>query len=368
MNLKGLTRKQPPNRRVIVATLPCVAGGIYFFGWRSLAVVLTTCAIGFGAEWLFCRRRKEPVSEAVFVTAILLALILPPTVPWHVVGVGMVVAIVFAKEVFGGFGRNVFNPAMVGRCFVYVCFPVAMTATWAPNAFDLADTGWYGALDRWTTQHPTAKPGQHANAYTGATPLAVLKERQLSVTRLENSGASDAEVRREEALVENSRPGSARLFLGNIRGTMGVTSALLILIGGLYLFITKTANRTIILSVIISCAALSEILTLSGVRPSTDWLNSLLGGGFLFGAFFMATDPISSAKTFQGRIVYGVIIGVGRVVIQSFSVFNGGLMFSLLLANMFAPSVDYVVRERAKAKKAKASAMGGTVPGEVKTP
>ena len=90
----------------------------------------------------------------MFVTAILFALILPPTAPWHVLVVGMLVAIIFAKEVFGGFGRNVFNPAMAGRCFVYICFPTAMTAVWAPNVWDLPDTKWYGAVDRWTPEAP----------------------------------------------------------------------------------------------------------------------------------------------------------------------------------------------------------------------
>ena len=141
---------------------------------------------------------------------------------------------------------------------------------------------------------------------------------------------------------------------------MGVTSGLLILIGGMYLFITKTANRTIILSVIVSCAAFSQLLYLLGVRPGSNAIRALLSGGFLFGAFFMATDPISAAKTFEGRIVYGCIIGVGRVVIQSFSVFNGGFMFALLLANMFAPTIDALVRDAKR--KAKAAGAGEAKP------
>ena len=127
-------RKQPINRRVIIALLPCVLGSIYFFGWRSLVIVLVSCGVAFITEFCFTRRRHEPVSEAVFVTGILYALIMPPTVPWHVLIIGIVFAIVFSKEVFGGFGRNIFNPAMAGRAFVYVSFPVALTATWAPAA------------------------------------------------------------------------------------------------------------------------------------------------------------------------------------------------------------------------------------------
>ena len=129
-----IARKQPIMRKVVLALMPCVAGSVYFFGWRSLALVAVSWIFGFLTEYAFCRHRKEPVSEAVFVTATIYAMILPPTVPWHVLIIGIVFAVAFSKEVFGGFGRNVFNPAMSGRCFVYICFPVAMTARWAPAA------------------------------------------------------------------------------------------------------------------------------------------------------------------------------------------------------------------------------------------
>jgi len=358
MNLKKLARKQPSSRRVVLASLPCIAGGVYFFGWRSLAMVALACAVGFAAEWMFCRRRKEPVSEAVFVTAILFALILPPTVPWHVLVVGMLVAIIFAKEVFGGFGRNVFNPAIAGRCFVYVCFPVAMTAMWAPNVWDLPETAWYGALDRWTPRHVSTDPGRRPDGHTGASPGGAVKARQLALQRQQRAGAPAAEIRQAEQQVAEARPGLGQLFWGNVSGTMGVTSSLLILLGGMYLLVTKTANRTIVLSVILSCAAFSQTLYWLGVRPGSDAPRALLSGGFLFGAFFMATDPVSAAKTFEGRIIYGCIIGVGRVVIQNFSVFNGGFMFSLLLANMFAPTIDALVRELKRRSKARADEAG----------
>ena len=125
---KPILRKQAIMRRVVIASVPCMAGSVYFFGWRSLAVVAVSCLFGFLTEYLFCRSRGEPVSEAVFVSAIIFALVIPPNVPWHVVIIGIVFAIAFGKEVFGGFGRNVFNPAMAGRCFVYICFPVALTS------------------------------------------------------------------------------------------------------------------------------------------------------------------------------------------------------------------------------------------------
>lgn len=387
MDLSKLTRKQPPNRRVVLATLPCIAGGVYFFGWRSLAMVLVCMAVAYLAEWLFCRKRGEIVSEAAFVTAAIYSIILPPTLPWHVLVVGILVAIVVTKELFGGFGRNVFNPAMVGRAFIYVCFPVAMTGTWAPNALELRGAQWYGALNRWTTQRLTgqelaglragvdaqrwtiAREGPDgADATTGATPLGVNKQLQQEIQR--RGAAGGAEL---GAAVEDFRQYHQRelnygdLLLGRISGVMGGTSALLILIGGMYLYMTNTASRAIILSTVISCTALSELLHVLGVRPSSDALTALLSGGFLFGAFFMATDPITAPKTFWGRIYFGCIVGTGRVIIANHSVFNGGFMFALLLGNTFGPTIDYLVRARQEARKAKPTAPT-TPTGEVTAP
>ena len=293
-------------RRVLLGTLPCIAGAVYFFGWRALATVAFCCAVGLATEYVFCRTRREPVTESVFVTAVIFALIMPPGVGWHVLAVGMVFAVMFAKEVFGGFGRNFFNPAMAGRCFVYICFPVALTATWSPSA----SREGLGALTQWTTAAP--------DAITSATPLALVK-----------TGAEPPPV--------------ADLFFGGISGTMGVTSALLIIIGGLYLYFTRTASRSIILSVVITYIVLNQSLHWLGVRPVPDALTALLGGGFLFGAFFMVTDPISAPRTPQARVIYGMIIALCTVVIRNWSVFNGGLMFSILLGNMFAPIIDYSV-------------------------
>ena len=305
-----LLKRQPMMRRVILATLPCVAGSVYYFGWRSLAVIAVSCLAAFLTEFAFCRRRKEPVSEAVFVTGILYALVMPPTVPWHVLIIGVVFAIAFVKEAFGGFGRNVFNPAVAGRCFVYVCFPVAMTSTWAPVA-----QGPLGALTQWTTAG--------VDAITSATPMALMKAGEISLS------SSDI---------------FHGLFLGRIAGTMGVTSALLILVGGGYLYFTKTANRTLIITVIATYAVLNQVLHWLGVEPVPNALPAVLGGGFLFGAFFMVTDPISAPSTQGGRIAYAMLIAVCTLIIRNFSIFNGGLMFSILIGNMFGPILDHAAK------------------------
>ena len=303
-----LLRRQPPMRRVVLAAAPCIAGGVYFFGWQCLASVVFCCAVGFVTEYLFCRQRGEPVSEAVFVTAVLFALVMPPNAAWHVQFVGMVFAVMFSKEVFGGFGRNFFNPALAGRCFVYICFPVALTGTW----FASAPLEGFGALGMWTT---VTGP----DAITSATPMALMK-------------------------VGEGVPEITSLLFGGLSGTVGVTSAVLILTGGLYLFFTKTANRSIILTLIITYAVLNQALTWLGVEPFAGAVPAVLGGGFLFGAFFMATDPVSAPRTAAARIIFAVLIAIFAVVIRNFSIFNGGLMFSILLGNMFAPILDYAVK------------------------
>ena len=340
---KSVLRKQPVMRKVVLALAPCAAGSVYYFGWRSLAMIMFCCAWGFLLEWLFCRKRNEPVSEAVFVTAVLFALIMPPGVGWHVLAVGMGFAIIFSKEVFGGFGRNIFNPALAGRCFVYICFPVALTGVWHPAA-----TEPWGALGRWTT----AVRDDDTAAVTSATPMAYLKSGHLVRTW-------DAEAERDipfdvgdqdQVTIYNGALLRAQLF-GRMSGSMGVTSALLILIGGIYLYWTKTASRTTILSVIITYAVLNQLLFWLGVRPVPGAWPAVFGGGFLLGAFFMATDPVSSPKTEPGRIFFGIIIGTATLVIRNFSIFNGGLLFSILLGNMFAPIIDYGVKAWQDRKK-----------------
>jgi len=303
--------KQPIMRRVIIATIPCIIASIYFFGWRSLVMVVVSCIAAFITEFIFVRRFNEPVSEAVFVSAIIYALIMPPTVPWHALIIGIVFSIIFAKMVFGGFGRNIFNPAMAGRAFVYISFPIALTATWAPAA-----QGLWGALGMWTTQTP--------DVITAATPMALVK-----------AGAAPP-------------PPLLNLLIGNISGTMGVTSAIGILCGGMYLFITKTANRSIIITVIAVYALLNGLFAVLGLPGVPGILPALLGGGFLFGAFFMATDPISAPRLLPAQIIYAAVIATAAAIINTFSVFNGGFMFALLFANMFAPILDYGFKQHQK--------------------
>jgi len=291
---------------------------------------------------------------------------MPPGVGWHVLLIGMAVAVVFSKEVFGGFGRNIFNPAMAGRCFVYICFPIALTAQWYPAA-----PGPWGALTQWSSSIVSDGPA----AVTGATPMAYMKSGRLEAVSTNTSEKPFSQDRREQMageglefvsvsddipfLIEDTQTVAVSkwglqksLFFGRVSGTMGVTSALLILAGGIYLFWTKTASRTVILSILIPYATLSQLCFWLGIRPVQDALTALLGGGFMLGAFFMATDPVSSPRTEPAKIFYGIIIAVCTLVIRNFSIFNGGLMFAVLLGNMFAPILDYAVKARQDQKKA----------------
>ena len=326
-------KKQLIMRRVLLALLPCVLGSVYYFGWRSLLIVFWSAAVGFAVELVFTRLRGEPVSEAVFVTTTIFALIMPPTVPWHVLTIGAIFAVMFTKEIFGGFGQNIFNPALAGRCFVYVCFPVALTATWTPAARQP-----WGALDRWATV-------SEEEAVTSATPMAHLKAGRITVdSKTSAAGTIPYDIDEGQVVSIGKLTLLKGLVFGRISGTMGVTSALLITIGGVYLFISRTASRTIIVSVIITYAILNQVLYWFGVDPVPGAWPAVLGGGFLFGAFFMATDPISSPRTEPAKVIYGIIIGTCTTVIRNFSIFNGGLMFSILIGNMFAPILDYAVR------------------------
>ncbi|MHC5074229.1 MAG: RnfABCDGE type electron transport complex subunit D, partial [Planctomycetota bacterium] len=330
---KKLFLKQFIMRKVLLALLPCAVGSIYFFGWRSLFVILWSALVGFFVEYLFTRKRGEPVTESIFVTTTIYALIMPPTIPVHVLTIGVVFAVMFTKEIFGGFGRNIFNPAMAGRCFVYVCFPVALTASWAPSS-----QGFHGAFDRWSTV-------SEVDTVTSATPMAYLKAGRLVLDPSESASSRiPFDIPEGQSMSLKRSALLIGLLFGRISGTMGVTSALLIIIGGAYLFITKTASREIILSLIITYGILNQVLFWFGVEPVPGAWPAVLGGGFLFGAFFMATDPVSAPKTKEAKILYGILIGTCTLVIRNFSIFNGGLMFSILIGNMFAPIMDYGIR------------------------
>lgn len=316
--LSRFFRYQKPMVKMAHALLPVVAMAVFLFGWRSLAVVAVCTLVAVGVEWLFCRTRGEPVSSAVFVTAILYALTLPPGVPWLVILVGIVVAIMFGKEVFGGFGRNVFNPALVGRAFVYVSFPRYMTQYWA-HPFSVLPRGFA----RWTARI--------VDATSAATPLRAFKMGE----------AADY----------------TDMFFGFTGGSMGETSALLILLCGLYLVKTRAANWRIPVATLVGAALAAVVFRMAGAKGQVaDPLYQILAGGMMFGAFFMATDPVSAPMNDESRWIFGLGIGLVAVVIRGFGQFYCGVMFAILFMNMFCPIMDHYVVSIRKWRKALAEA------------
>jgi Na+-transporting NADH:ubiquinone oxidoreductase subunit B len=297
------------------------AASVWFFGWRALVVLAAVNLAAFLTELVFTRYTKTEVTSAVFVTGMLYGLSLPPGIPIWIAVVGVVFGVLFGKMVFGGFGRNVFNPALVGRVFVYISFAVPMTARWSapltPAWGALQLPGSAGGFLRWA-----------ADAMSGATPLRVLRQ----------GGAVD----------------TLPLLWGNVAGSLGETSAVLLVLGGLFIVWKKAANWRIVVSELAGFVALQLVFWLAGVRNAPDPLTALLAGSTLMGMFFMATDPVSASQTQGGRWIYGALVGVLTVLIRTFSLWPEGTMFAILLGNTFAPIVDHVVRQRAAKKKAAA--------------
>lgn len=298
--------KQPMMRKVLYALTPIVLASIYFYGLRVLTLLIVISFFGALSEWLFVRKTTKKITEAVFVTAILFTLTLPPSTPYFIGIIGIVFGVIFGKMVFGGFGKNPFNPALVGRAFIYVNFPKFLTVQWNEPA-----SGLLGGFTKYMT--PTV------DAVSSATPMMLYR----------SSG---------ETLP------LAKAFLGNISGSIGETSALLIILAGLYLIYTKTAAKETIISVLLGFLGMNSLLYLLGFAEVPPPLYGLITGGILFGAVFMATDPISSPKTFEGKIVYGLLIGIVTVIIRGFALFSGGFMFAVLIGNTFAPIIDEAVK------------------------
>ncbi|MEE8440381.1 MAG: RnfABCDGE type electron transport complex subunit D [Spirochaetia bacterium] len=287
---------------VIVAVTPAFFASLYFFGFRILLMFVVSYAAGGAAELLFSIIRKEEVNEGFLVTGFLFPLILPPALPLWLVAVGVVFGVVVGKEVFGGTGRNVFNPALVGRVFLALGYPSLMSTQWIEPG-----SGIWGKLTE----------GLNVDSVSSATPLVLAKAGEFT--------------------------DNLDLFFGRVLGSAGETSALMIIVGGLFLVMVGIASWRTVLSVLVSFAGFTAIL--HAVMPDRvgPVLFNLLSGGILFGTFFMATDPVSGPITRQARWAYGMIIGVVAVLIRSFSGFVEGVMFAILLGNTFAPLLDEVV-------------------------
>ena len=308
--------KQVMMRRVIYALIPIILASVYYFGWRVIPLIISTSFFAVMAEWMFKRSTGKPVSEAAFVTSILFVLTLPPKTPYWVAAVGIVFGIVFGKEVFGGFGRNVFNPALVGRAFVYVSFPKFLTIEWSAPIRDSVLGGF------------TRYIGPTIDTVSTATPMLTFR----SSGEMMDYG---------------------QLLFGNVAGSLGETSAVLIILAGAYLLYTKTAHKESTFGVLIGFILMTLTFNALGIIQVPNPIFGLLSGGVLFAAVFMATDPISAPKTKEARWAYGLLIGIVTVIIRGFALFAGGVMFAILIGNSFAPLLDEIVKALKARKKLK---------------
>ena len=301
--------------RVCYALTPLVFAAVYLFGWRSLGLVLIVFVFGIATEAVFTLKQGKPITSAVFVTCMIFALSLPPTLPFWMAIVGIVVGVSLGKMVFGGFGQNVFNPAMMGRCFIYVTFPIQMTNRWVEPIL-----GGIAGFGRWSTL---------PDAATMATPMVALR--------------SGTDIPFE------------RLFFGFTSGSLGETSDVLILVAGIYLISTKAASYRLAFSCLLGGVTLSGVLHAVGVPTVPSPMLTLVSGSFLFGTVFVVTEPVSGAKTKAGQWIYGFMIGALTIALRGFSNFSEGIMFSVLIMNAFVPVLDQTVRQIAAPKKAAAS-------------
>jgi len=270
-------------------------GAVYF-----LPIYIVTFVVGIAWEMLFAIRRGHEINEGFFVTSILFALTCPPNIPLWQVAMGISFGVVIGKEVFGGTGKNFLNPALTGRAFLFFAYPAQLSG----------DTVW------------TAVDG-----YTGATALSVAASQGMDVLR-ESMSWWDT-------------------FSGNIHGSIGETSTIAILLGGVLMLYTRVAAWRIVAGVMIGMVALSLLFNqIDSTNPAfaIPWYWHLTMGGFAFGMIFMATDPVSAAMTNIGKWWFGILIGVMVVLIRVVNpAFPEGMMLAILFANLFAPLIDHFV-------------------------
>lgn len=292
-------------RDVCIALIPAIGVAIWNFGWdavRVLAISVISCIV---FEWLiqkFMLKKKSTICDfSATVTGILLALNLPSSLPWYMIMLGALFAIGIAKMVFGGLGHNIFNPALVGRVFLLISFPVAMTS--------------------WSVPH---------DVITGATPLGLLKEG--GVQAVATTSYMD-------------------LFLGNIGGSMGEISVLALLIGGIYLLFRKVISWEIPVTFISAAFIFSGILWLVDPTKYIDPLFHILSGGIMLGAIFMATDMATSPMSKTGRIIFGLGCGLLSILIRVFGAYPEGVSFAILIMNAFVPLINKGFRPKLFGRK-----------------
>ena len=295
-HLRGGNNTQKIMRDVIIALLPAAIASVCFFKVRAAMLIIVTVAACVAAEYAWCKitKKENTISDlSAAVTGLLLALNLAPAVPIWVAAIGGVFAIIIVKQLFGGLGHNFINPALAARAFMMASWPVQMTAWQKP--------GW--------------------DAVSSATPLGIIK----------NGSEISAEL-----------PKFWDMFIGNIGGTIGETSALAILIGAAYLVYRKVITLELPIAFIGTVGFMTWMLGGKGMFTG-DFVYHIFAGGLMLGAFFMATDYTTSPVTFKGRIIMGFGCGLLTSVIRLYGGYPEGVSYSILLMNLVVPMIDRFV-------------------------
>ncbi len=294
------------------------AGGFWDFinygALKVLPIVAVSYATGLALEFIFAQIRGHEVNEGFLVTGMLIPLIIPVTIPLWMVALATAFAVVIGKEVFGGTGMNILNPALVARAFLFFAYPAYMSG----------ERVWVSGLLR----------SQPIDGYTGATPLAQLASEGSQYDVIVNG--------------INNPVSPLEMFLGLIPGSIGETSTLAILIGAIFLVLTGVGSWKIMLSTVIGGLTMGYILNLFAVN---DFMAlpaplHLILGGFAFGAVYMATDPVTASQTEKGKWIYGFLVGFFAILIRVLNpAFPEGVMLAILLMNVFAPLIDHYIIE-----------------------
>ncbi len=297
--------------RVVYAMIPALLWSVFVFGLDALRVTLIAVAACLAFEYIiqkYLMKVQPSVSDgSALVTGILLAFNVPSNIPWWIIIIGALAAIGIAKLSFGGLGTNIFNPALVGRVFLLISFPVQMTS-WPVNR--------QGAVD----------------GVTAATPLGIIKEGI-------NNGLPISEI-------SEKLPDTADMLVGNIGGSLGEISAILLIIGGIYMLYKKVITWHIPVAVIGSVALIAAVFWVVDPQNYINPVYHILSGGLMLGAIYMATDMVSSPMTHKGQLIFGVGIGVITICIRLFGAYPEGISFAILIMNAFTPLINNYVKPK----------------------
>jgi len=297
--------------RVVLALLPALIWSVIVFGIDALRVTLIAIIASVGFEYLiqrFILKIKPSVTDgSALITGLLFAFNVPSNLPWWIIIIGALVAIGIGKMSFGGLGTNIFNPALVGRVFLLISFPVQMTSFPTPKMNDV-------------------------DAVTSATPLGLLKEGVMNGKPLSE--------------LMGQLPTASDLLFGNMSGSLGEISSLLLIIGGLYLLVRKIITWHTPVSVLGSMFIMAAIFWMVNPETYIEPTYHLLIGGAMLGAIFMATDPVSSPMTGKGQVVYGIGIGIITMSIRLFGAYPEGISFAILIMNAFTPLINNTIKPK----------------------